>query len=166
MSFFSRRKGERDKKGIHRPDGEIKLDKAVVRAGSSEDTISALGHGMLITGNIVCAGGMQVFGRIMGDVHAAKLIIGEGGHVEGNIIAQDTVIYGVFKGTIHANSVSLQSTAMVDGEILSGSLTIEQNARFEGVSRKLEKPVDPPTSGQAVGERGMADVVPISGAVG
>jgi cytoskeletal protein CcmA (bactofilin family) len=55
---------------------------------------------------------------------------------------------------------------MVDGEILSRSLTIEQNARFEGVSRKLEKPVEPPTSEQARGERAMADVVPISGAVG
>ena len=161
--MFSRSKGERDRKSTDRTDGDISLEKA---GASSDETISALGHGMLITGNIVCAGAMQVMGRVIGDIHSGKLIIGDGGHVEGNIIAQEAVIHGVFKGTLHANSVNLQSTAVVDGEILSKSLTIEQNARFEGVSRQLEKSVEPPTREQARGERATADVVPISGAVG
>ena len=131
MSYFSPSKGERDK-GLDRVDSDIRLD-AAAADNSSAETVSALGHGMLITGNIVCAGSMQIFGRVIGDIHAAKLIIGEGARVEGNVIAQETVIQGFFKGTLRSNSISLQSTAMVDGEILNKSLTIEQNAQFEGV---------------------------------
>ena len=169
MSYFSPSKGERDKQGLDRVDNDIRLD-AATADNSSAETVSALGHGMLITGNIVCAGSMQIFGRVIGDIHAAKLIIGEGARVEGNVIAQETVIQGFFKGTLRSNSISLQSTAMVDGEILNKSLTIEQNAQFEGVARRLDKPVDPPSSQQALGERpmsgSMAEVVPFSGSIG
>jgi cytoskeletal protein CcmA (bactofilin family) len=55
----------------------------------------------------------------------------------------------MFKGVIHSNSVKLQGTAVVEGEIYSKSLTIEHQAQFEGVSRRLDKPVDAPSSAQA-----------------
>ena len=56
------------------------------------------------------------------------------------------MIEGAFTGTINANAVKLQKTAVVDGEIYNKSLAIEENARFEGVSRRLERPVEPPTA--------------------
>ena len=161
--MFSQSKGG-DNKSVNRTDGVPKLEAAA--AGPA--TVSALGRGMLVTGNIVCAGSMQISGRVLGDIHAAHVVICEGAHVEGNIVALETVVQGTFKGTIHANSVKLESTAVVDGEIFKQSLTIEQNAQFEGVSRRLEKPVEAPTSHQVKGEKPqpMADVVPISGAYG
>jgi len=65
-------------------------------------------------------------------------------------------------------SPSALGTAVVDGEILNKSLTIEQNAQFEGVARRLDKPVEAPSDEQARGERqpsaSMAEVFPISGA--
>jgi cytoskeletal protein CcmA (bactofilin family) len=164
VAYFSQPKGERDMKSLNSTDGGPRFDEA------ASGTVSALGRGMLVTGNIVCAGSVQIFGRVIGDIHASNLVIGEGAHVEGNVIAQETVIQGVFKGTIRANSVKLQSTAVVDGEIFNKSLTIEQNAQFEGVARRLEKPVEPPSIDQAKGEKPMsgsrAEVVPFSGAVG
>jgi cytoskeletal protein CcmA (bactofilin family) len=54
-------------------------------------------------------------------------------------------VQGEFKGTINGNNVKLQGTAVVDGEIFNKSLTIEQNARFEGVARRLDKPVAAPS---------------------
>jgi cytoskeletal protein CcmA (bactofilin family) len=163
--LFSQSKGD---KSVNRNDGDIRVDNGIAPGRQSSEVVSALGSGMLVTGNIVCAGSMQVQGRVIGDIHAANLIIGEGAHVEGNVIALETVIYGFFKGTIHANSVKLQSTAVVDGEILNKSLTIEQNAQFEGVARRLDKPVEAPSGEQARGERpapvSMAEVFPISGA--
>jgi cytoskeletal protein CcmA (bactofilin family) len=168
VTYFSQSKGERDRKGLNPADGQARYDEAAP-GKSSPDVVSALGRGMLVTGNIVCAGSMQISGRVIGDIHAANLVICEGAHVEGNITAQEAVIQGVFKGTIHANSVKLQSTAVVDGEILKQSLTIEPNAQFEGLSRRLEKPIEAPSSDQVRGGRsasGSAEVVPISGAAG
>ena len=93
---------------------------------------------------------MQIHGRVIGDIHAARLMISKGAVVEGKVTAQEAVIDGTFKGTIYGNSVKLQATAVVDGEIFKQSLVIEQNAQFEGVSRRLETPVEAPTqrSGQ------------------
>jgi cytoskeletal protein CcmA (bactofilin family) len=100
---------------------------------------------MIITGNIVCAGGLQIYGTVSGEIHASQLVICEGARVEGKVMAQDAVIHGHFKGTIHGNTVKLQSSAIVDGEIFNRQLTIEQNAQFEGVSRRLDRPVEAPS---------------------
>lgn len=105
---------------------------------------SVLGRGMQITGNIVSTGSVQIHGRVVGDIQAAQLVVCEGARVEGKVIAQDTVIQGTFNGNIHSTTVKLQKTAKVDGEIYSRSLMIEQDAQFEGVSRKLDKPVEAP----------------------
>ena len=167
MTYFSQSKGERDKRGLNLTDGQPRFDEGAP-GKSSPDAVSALGRGMLVTGNIICAGTVQIFGRVVGDIHASNLVICEGAHVEGNVTAQEAVIQGFFKGTIHANSVKLQSTAVVDGEILKQSLTIEPNAQFEGVSRRLERPIEAPSSEQVRGEKpgSMAEVVPISGMMG
>jgi cytoskeletal protein CcmA (bactofilin family) len=113
-----------------------------------QDVVSTVGSGMLVTGNIVCTGAVQIYGRVVGDIHAARLVICDGAHVEGKVVAQEAVIDGNFKGTIHGNSVKLQSSAVVDGEIYNKSLTIEENAQFEGVARRLDKAVDAPVHTQ------------------
>lgn len=163
MAYFSQPKDGRDRKTAG---SEPRIDHGAVAGQSAAESVSAFGHGMLVTGNIVCTGTVQIFGRVIGDIHAANLLIGEGARVEGNVVAPETVVQGNFKGTIHSNSVTLQSTAVVDGEILKQSLTIEANAQFEGVSRRLERPVEAPSSDQVrSGRQGlMADVVPISAA--
>jgi cytoskeletal protein CcmA (bactofilin family) len=150
LSYFSQSKNERDIKIVKQNEAGS-LD-ATPSGSPGSDIVSTLGHGMLINGNIVCTGPVQVFGRVIGDIHAAKLTICEGGKVVGNIIAPETVIQGVFSGTVYANSVKLQSTAVVDGEIFNKLITIEQNAMFEGVARRLDQPVAPPSGAQVKGE--------------
>ena len=141
MSYFSQ------PKMTPRPANEAKPAPAPAPAAApaKSDMVSTFGHGMVITGNIVSAGGLQIYGQVSGEIHASQLTICEGAKVEGKVIAQDAVIHGHFKGTIHGNTVKLQSSAVVDGEIFNRSLTIEQNAQFEGVSRRLEQPVEAPS---------------------
>jgi cytoskeletal protein CcmA (bactofilin family) len=117
------------------------------------DTLSTIGHGVLITGDIVCAGALHIFGAVTGDVHARQVIIGNSGRLEGKIIAQEAVVEGVFTGTVHANSVKLQGRAKVNGEVFNKSLVVEQDALFEGVSRRLERPVEPPSADQVNGAK-------------
>jgi cytoskeletal protein CcmA (bactofilin family) len=113
-------------------------------ARSSFDSVSTLGPGIVITGNIICEGSTQIFGRVTGDIQAAQIVIGDGAQVEGNITALEVTINGAFKGTIRGNNVRLKGTASVEGEIFSKSLTVEENVQFEGMSRKLDKPIDLP----------------------
>jgi cytoskeletal protein CcmA (bactofilin family) len=128
-----------------KPANEAKSAPARAAAPVKNDVVSTFGHGMVITGNILCTGALQIYGEVSGEIHASQLTICEGAKVEGKVMAQDAVIHGHFKGTIHGNTVNLQSSAVVDGEIFNRSLTIEQNAQFEGVSRRLDQPVETPS---------------------
>lgn len=160
MSYFAPTKSERSAtKPLPAAAPEPRLDPAAA-SGKAQEMVSTIGSGMLITGNIVSTGAVQIFGRVVGDVHAARLIICEGAHVEGKVMAQEAIIDGVFKGTIHANSVKLQATAKVDGEVYNKSLTIEQDAQFEGVARRLDRAIDAPSAAQTKAEPMAAPLAP------
>jgi cytoskeletal protein CcmA (bactofilin family) len=138
LNYFTPSKAQRDM--APSKDFEPRLNGA---AGS--EILSTFGNGMVVTGNIVCPGALQIFGRVTGEIQASHLVICEGAKVEGKIIAQEAVIQGTFNGTIHGNSVKLQGNACVDGEIFNKSLVIEPNVQFEGVSRRLDRTVEMPT---------------------
>jgi cytoskeletal protein CcmA (bactofilin family) len=129
-------------------------------AKAQPDIVTTFGPGMLVTGNVVCAGAVQVFGRVLGDIRAAHLIIGEGAYVEGNVTALDAIVQGSFKGTIHGNTVKLQGNARIEGEVYNKSLSIEPNVVFEGSSRRLDRPVDAPSANEVAGNRDFAPLAP------
>jgi cytoskeletal protein CcmA (bactofilin family) len=52
---------------------------------------------------------------------------------------------GQLKGTIHANRVRLNGTAVFEGDIFHRTLAIEENARFEGTSRRNENATHTPS---------------------
>lgn len=146
MNYFTPSKNQRDTAPAK--DFEPRLNGG---AGNSPEILSTFGAGMTITGNIVCAGALQIFGRVTGEIQASHLVICEGAKVEGKIVAQEAVIEGAFNGTIHGNSVKLQGKATVDGEIFNKSLVIEPNVQFEGVSRRLDRAVEAPASDDLAG---------------
>ncbi len=124
-------------------------------AKGTSDIVTTIGHGVLVTGNIVCTGAVQIFGRVTGEIRASHVVISEGANVDGNVTVQEAIIQGTFKGTLHGNTVKLQGTAVVDGELFNKSLTIEQDAQFEGTSRRLDRPIDAPSLDQINGGNGI-----------
>ena len=106
---------------------------------------SSISSGLSIVGKIVGQGTLGIFGHVEGEVHASTVQIGDGAQVEGNIVAEELTIGGRVKGTIHANRVKLSSTAVVEGDIYHRSLAIEENAQFEGMSRRQENVIDTPS---------------------
>jgi cytoskeletal protein CcmA (bactofilin family) len=106
---------------------------------------SSISSGLSIVGKIVGQGTLGIFGHVEGEVHASTVQIGDGAQVEGNIVAEELTIAGRVKGTIHANRVKLNSTAVVEGDIYHRSLAIEENAQFEGMSRRQENVIDTPS---------------------
>lgn len=145
MSSFFQSKGVRDARSAK----GIETQPEPTPAGVSPDLVSSVGRGMLVTGKVICPGILQIFGCVTGEIHAGQLVVCDGGSVDGTIIAQDAVIQGAFKGTIYGNTVKLQNSAVVEGEVFNRSLSIEQDAQFEGVSRRLDRPVEAPSIGDA-----------------
>lgn len=141
MSYFTPAKTGREKTADNGAAGEVRLGE-ISTTRPSMDSVSTLGPGIVITGNIICEGSTQIFGRVTGDIQATQIVIGDGARVEGNLTALEVAIHGAFKGAVRGNNVRLKGMATVEGEIYSKSLTVEENVQFEGVSRKLDKPID------------------------
>jgi cytoskeletal protein CcmA (bactofilin family) len=114
-------------------------------------TASCIGSDMSIVGNIECKGPAQVFGRIEGEVRASDLLISDGAHIEGSVVAQNVTVCGHIKGTIRAVRVKLQNGGVVEGDIFHRSLSIDETSQFEGSSRRVENPTEPSSSVDANG---------------
>ena len=97
---------------------------------------SSINRGVTVVGKIFGEGTVQIFGHIEGEVCASNVLIKEGAQVEGNVVAEELTIAGLVKGTIHVNRVKLESTAVVEGDIFHRLISIEENARFEGLSKR------------------------------
>jgi cytoskeletal protein CcmA (bactofilin family) len=104
----------------------------------SANEISTISSDITIVGKITGKGTVKISGRIKGELHASTVVIGDGAEVEGEIVAEEVTIGGRVKGTIHAKRVKLNGLANVEGDIFHRSLSIEENARFEGSSRREE----------------------------
>jgi cytoskeletal protein CcmA (bactofilin family) len=109
-------------------------------------TASCIGSDMSIVGKIDCNGPAQVFGRIEGELRASDLLISDGAHIEGSVVAQNVTVCGRVKGTIRAVRVKLQNGGAVEGDIFHRSLSIDENSQFEGSSRRVENPTEIPSS--------------------
>ena len=100
---------------------------------------SVIGNDLRIVGQglkIISQGTLQVDGEIEGDVGGAEVIIGESGNVTGTVAAKRVIVRGRIAGVIRGATVTLQSTAHVEGDIHHMSLTIEQGAEFDGRCRR------------------------------
>jgi cytoskeletal protein CcmA (bactofilin family) len=103
----------------------------------AEAPMSIISSGMKITGDLECAGVVKVDGRIDGSVTGARqVLLGRGGAVHGNVIADEVVIGGVVDGAIlAAERLELQGSAVVNGDIETKSIIVLEGARINGVVR-------------------------------
>lgn len=115
-------------------DDEGRAKKKESGAGEGRDVVSVVGAGMEVEGDCRCEGSLRVDGRVKGTIRTGKsLVVGEDGEVEGGVHTQDAVIAGHVSGTVHAESrVELKEGCMVEGDIHSPSVRLEEGGRIDG----------------------------------
>jgi cytoskeletal protein CcmA (bactofilin family) len=118
---------------------------AASESTGNPEAVSSIGADVKIVGQVISEGVVNIFGHVEGELRASSALIGDAAHFEGEIYTQDLVIRGHVKGTIHATRVKLEGSAVVQGDIFHRSLAIEENARFEGQSRRQENPTEAPS---------------------
>ena len=127
------------------------------RDAPQPESTSSISSGLSIVGKIIGRGALTIFGHVEGELRASSVVIAEGAQMEGDVVAEELTINGHVKGTVHANRVRLGGTGVVEGDILHQTLAIEENARFEGNSRRSENAIDSTSLARANG-KGLADV--------
>lgn len=109
---------------------------AAPRGAAGEGSISIIGPGMRIVGDLTTDGTVRVEGSIEGRVRAGKgVVIGKDGEVVGDVEAEEAVVGGRIRGTLTAGGrIHLQATCDFEGEIRANPkhLLLEEGARFNG----------------------------------
>ncbi|MFM9940379.1 MAG: polymer-forming cytoskeletal protein [Hyphomicrobiaceae bacterium] len=103
---------------------------------------SIIGNDLTIMGQglrIITRGRLQVDGRVEGDVVGQEVVVGARGHVEGVVSGETVIVQGSVHGTIKGVSVTLQSTARVEGDVHHHNLAVEQGAHLDG---RVRRPAD------------------------
>jgi cytoskeletal protein CcmA (bactofilin family) len=93
-----------------------------------------IGKDSIIEGAIEVQGGLRVDGIVRGRISAAEsLMVGDSGTIEADSTVRIAVIGGKVVGNILAqDKIELQSTAVVEGDITTKNLIVEEGAIFHG----------------------------------
>jgi cytoskeletal protein CcmA (bactofilin family) len=111
---------------------------------------SVVGRGLSIRGNLESRGEVQIDGAVEGDVHAARIVVGQEAQITGNLLADDIVVRGAVAGSIRGKKVTLEAVSHVEGDIFHKTLAIERGAYFEGKSRRVDDPAAVPRPSQGL----------------
>jgi cytoskeletal protein CcmA (bactofilin family) len=97
---------------------------------------SVIATGLTFEGKIEGSGHVRISGRFKGDVHVdGTLSVDAGAHLAGAVRAASVVVAGEIEGNIEgAQRVELHQTAVVNGDINAGSLSVAEGARMRGRS--------------------------------
>lgn len=101
---------------------------------TSSGSITIIGPGTTITGNIESTGDIRIDGTLEGNVvSTSRVLIGAEGSVAGDIYGQQADVVGMVKGKIQvADLLQLRGKANVKGDIYAGKLQIEPSVTFNG----------------------------------
>ena len=96
--------------------------------------VNAIGQGSIIKGDIITEGDLRIDGTLTGSITTkGRLVVGETGLVEGEVICQNALISGTLKAKIQVHELlSLKSSANLLGDIITNKLAIEPGANFTG----------------------------------
>jgi len=133
------------------------MERSDARDKQGRDSMSIIGAGVVIAGDVECSTDLQIDGRVNGEVRCATLFVGEEGSIEGTIQAERVRVSGKVEGTIVAGDLGIEASAQVKGELVYTRLKVTAGgvvegtlkhraaeAAAEGANLKLVEPPHPP----------------------
>lgn len=108
-------------------------------------------------GELSCRGELQVDGRIEGSAISQSMTVGASGRIYGSAMAKSIRIYGRVEGLVEADDVFLNKSAVVDGDVIHGRLSIEAGANISGRIAHREQQAGEPESGMVHPKKGAVE---------
>lgn len=105
-----------------------------------------IGNGTTIKGEIIATGDIRVDGTVIGTMKSSgKIVVGQQGVIEGEIICNSADISGRVKGIMRVEELtSLKSTSRLEVELYTKQLFIEIGAIFTGKCDMSQKVAEMP----------------------
>lgn len=93
---------------------------------------ASLGRAANVKGRLDCEGELHIHGNVVGRISAERMILGETGTIEGDVVAREVRILGKLNGRIFALEVMLEPSAQVEGRVFHHLVTVARGARIDG----------------------------------
>ena len=105
-------------------------DTAIQKEGS----LSIIGAGLHVVGEMATEGVVKVEGSIRGNIRATKqVLVTKGALVHGDIYTTEAIIGGEVRGSIYAeNRIEVQDTSVVHGDIGTRRLMVHEGGEVNG----------------------------------
>jgi cytoskeletal protein CcmA (bactofilin family) len=96
---------------------------------------SFIGINSEFRGDITVSGTLRIDGKLIGNITAGWIVVGEQAFVKGDLVASGIVVGGRVEGTLKADDiVELKPSAHLYGDICSKKLVIAEGGEFMGRS--------------------------------
>ena len=111
--------------------------KKIISSNGESPARNIIAQGTAIKGEIESAGDFRIEGTVSGSVKAkGKIVVGESGSVEGEVICQSADISGKANIKLEvAELTTLRATCDFTGDIVTKKISIEPGAVFSGTCR-------------------------------
>lgn len=109
-------------------------------ANKMHGSVTPLGSHVSIDGDVEIAGDVTLTGRIAGSLRCRALVVEPDGELQGFAVCDSIIVFGTVIGQIYANTITLKGGCTVEGEAYHQQLILENDAYFEGKSRRHEDP--------------------------
>ena len=122
-----------------------------------------IGEQTLFEGSLTSKDDLCIYGSVRGRIESAgRVVIGQSGEVEADIVADDVVVNGKVVGDVTAKGIlEMSSTGIIQGDVKTSRLIMEDGGKFEGHCEMLTGE-EPPAGKKAEPE----DVAQTRGAEG
>lgn len=113
------------------------MPRVVEPPNNYEGTVSVIGAGLKITGDVESSGVIKVEGTVEGNIRGARqLFLGKGGTIRGDLHASEIVLAGTVVGTVSASDrCEIQGSSAVHGDIYTKSIVVLEGAVINGTVR-------------------------------
>lgn len=111
----------------------------------AEPTI--IGSGTVIEGKVIVDNGIQIDGRVIGNVESNESVsIGPEGVIEGELIGGDIAIGGRVEGRVTARGhLHMVSSGAVIGDVFYNSIEVDRGAVIAGRTEHLDEVANEPS---------------------
>jgi cytoskeletal protein CcmA (bactofilin family) len=113
-----------------------------MRRFNRQDAVSSLlGPRALLTGELEFQGTLRLDGTFHGSIKTrGTLVVGKEATVDGEVCAGEVQIFGLVRArVISAERVEIYEGGVLEGDVRTPSLVIEDGAQFEGVRQRTPK---------------------------
>jgi cytoskeletal protein CcmA (bactofilin family) len=127
-------------------------------SGAQGEFNGFLDKGSRMQGELRFDNSFRIDGRYSGKIESqGRLVVGEGGEVEGDVHVRHVLVSGVVRGSIHSDEqIHLAAGSRVMADLTTPSLVIEDGAIFEGncTMTREGREAESPQASLALGDEG------------